>query len=193
MPRLPKRMGTLFVGEEQSVSAKRLRKIDSHLTVANAHSHHCATCQRDWYCWCHGGTDVDTGRQCLDCHHEASLPKVMLVKDGLGNYRESRLFSRITVSQGGWTSQWVSTRELRAALRRWIESEYKANPPEVSEQAGPYQCGGCRFFLALDSDYGICANTDSPYDGRIVFEHIGCKANPFYVANHKEHNDDARE
>ena len=26
---------------------------------------------------------------------------------------------------------------------------------------------------------------DSKYDGRIVFEHVGCEANPWYIANHK--------
>lgn len=38
------------------------------------------------------------------------------------------------------------------------------------------QCGGCAWFAATGSDYGICANPASPLDGSITFEHGGCYA-----------------
>lgn len=196
MPRRSRRMGDIYVGEEGGATARRSVKLDPDLTIANAHTHKCTACERKWYCWCWNGTpDPAEDRPCLACHYETSLPKVRREKgDGWGGvYRTSKLFSCIEVSQGGWASRWVTTRELRAARSRWIDQEYKASPPEVAEEGGSYQCGGCRFFLALDSDYGICANVASPYDGRITFEHIGCKANPYYVANHPEEEGHAQE
>ena len=40
------------------------------------------------------------------------------------------------------------------------------------------QCGGCRFYIpvtgALASDWGVCSNDMSPFDGRVMFEHDGC-------------------
>jgi hypothetical protein len=45
--------------------------------------------------------------------------------------------------------------------------------------AGCGQCGGCRFFAALDGDYGICCNELSPNDGRVTFEHGGCIQHSF--------------
>ena len=186
-----RRMGDIYVGEENGKLAERHRKAEPRLPLEHAHTHHCPLCNRDWYCWCWGGPQNVTlpdakNRPCLGCFHEAGLPKVIREGNGRESYKRSRLFSDIEVSNGGWSSRWVTTRELRAALSRWIAQEYKASPPEVSEEAGSYQCGGCRWFLALDSDYGICANKDSRYDGRITFEHIGCEANPYYVKNHQE-------
>mgnify|MGYP001612048497 FL=1 len=180
---MTRRMGTVYEGEEDSARFRRLTKRDPHLTVANAHLHPCSLCKRKYYCWC--GRPIRDEGPCSDCSHELSLPKVVRLGKGWDGYRTSRLFSDIQVSQGGWSSQWVTTSELRSSLSRWIAGEYKASPPEVTEEAGAYQCGGCRFFLALDGDYGICANAASRYDGRIVFEHIGCEANPHYIKNHE--------
>ena len=40
------------------------------------------------------------------------------------------------------------------------------------------QCGGCAFYIALESDlgmdWGCCANAKSPFDNRAVFEHHTC-------------------
>ena len=173
----------IYVGEETGPVAKRHLKMNATRTFARGHLHLCCACLRRYYCWC--GNPEREDDICLGCLHEASLPKVRTSKDNFGVSRVSKLFSDIQVSQGGWTPRWVTTRELRAALKRWIRQEYKANPPEVTAEGVDYQCGGCRFFLALDSDYGICSNAASPYDGRIVFEHIGCKANPWYIKNHE--------
>ena len=180
-----KDMGTIYVGGETGKAAVWLAKIDPGLRIADAHVHPCRKCQRPWYCWC--GNEDRQESICSACFHEESLPKVIRVASTtFGSYKKSKMFSDIEVTNGGWTDRWVTTRELRAALDRWINQEYKANPPEVTEQAGAYQCGGCRFFLALDSDYGLCASKDSPYDGKVVFEHVGCKANPWYIKNHPQ-------
>ena len=170
----------IYVGEEKSRFARRTLKQDTALTIANAHHHKCPHCSKKFYCWCWDPKRVI--EMCLDCSVEASLPKVVKDQD---NWPHSKLFSSVDVSRGGWSRRWVTTRELRRSLRRWILEEYKASPPEVSRDGGSYQCGGCRFFLGLDSDYGICSNPASRYDGRIVFEHVGCEANPWYIANHK--------
>ena len=169
----------IYVGEEKGFVARAHTKLDPELTIAAAHTHKCPACDRSWYCWCRlGGSD----RACMGCFHEASLPKVR--RKGERGDKVSKLFNDTEVSQGGWAARWVTTRELRAALSRWVMQEYRAAPKEVAEQGGAYQCGGCRFFLALGSDYGICSNKASRYDGRIVFEHVGCEANPWYVKNH---------
>ena len=45
---------------------------------------------------------------------------------------------------------------------------------EYDLSAGCAQCGGCRWYAAIDGDYGFCFNQDSPNEGRITFEHGGC-------------------
>lgn len=180
---MTKRMGDIYVGEENEPIYKRHLRIAPGLTVDKAHAHLCGTCNRNYYCWCWKPARGEG--QCMSCLHEAHLPKVVHNRKGSDGNAHSKIFSNIEVSQGGWAYRWVTTRELRAALNRWVSQEYKASPPEVTVAAGAYQCGGCRFFLALDSDYGICGNAASRYDGRIVFEHIGCEANPWYIKNHQ--------
>ena len=40
------------------------------------------------------------------------------------------------------------------------------------------QCGGCARYVPLESrlgmDWGACTSPDSPFDGRVVFEHSSC-------------------
>jgi hypothetical protein len=36
------------------------------------------------------------------------------------------------------------------------------------------QCGGCRKYRAIDTDWGWCKNHESVYCGRLVFEHDTC-------------------
>ncbi|GLX23462.1 DUF3027 domain-containing protein [Streptomyces lavendulae] len=42
------------------------------------------------------------------------------------------------------------------------------------------QCGGCRFWIALNGelgqDWGACTNARSAFDGRLRYEHDGCKS-----------------
>jgi hypothetical protein len=43
------------------------------------------------------------------------------------------------------------------------------------------QCGECRYYAPLlgvavfASDWGICTHPNSPFDGRVMFEHDGCR------------------
>lgn len=82
--------------------------------------------------------------------------------------------TRLFVSQGGWSGRWMTTKELLAAQNRWVKHSYETALPKAETDGGGYQCGGCRYFAALDSDYGICCNTQSVNDGRVTFEHGGC-------------------
>ncbi len=36
------------------------------------------------------------------------------------------------------------------------------------------QCGGCKKFKAIDSDWGYCQSHTSVYSGRLMFEHDTC-------------------
>ena len=137
------------------------------------HRHHCPDCGTDWECRCWGGAQSSGAneRLCLRCLQESSLPRV--VKNASG-WRESKL-GGIVVSRGGWSNRWVSTRELRAALKRWVKQSLECAPEDAEHpEYGPSQCGGCRYFAAWDGDYGLCCNPRSPQDGRFCFEHGGC-------------------
>mgnify|MGYP001595365105 CR=1 FL=1 len=94
------------------------------------------------------------------------------------------IFDCTWVGPGGWAGEWPGVRGAKAALDRWVRKSYAAVETPLydtinqvttkRDEWNPHQCGGCRFMLALDLDYGLCANPDSPQDGRVVFEHGGC-------------------
>ncbi|WP_460514774.1 DUF3027 domain-containing protein [Flindersiella endophytica] len=73
-------------------------------------------------------------------------------------------------------------RELQRARRDPRPMDPDPEPshrrPEYRESWYDEQCGGCRFWIPLagsmGSDYGACANSASPFDGTIRFEHDGC-------------------
>lgn len=99
-----------------------------------------------------------------------------------GSIRVLDLFDGLTVSEGGWYygKKWMQRADAEAARRRWWLRGL-AEAPKVPFGSGrnapewvEHQCGGCKFFAALDADWGICWNAESPQDGRLVFEHNGC-------------------
>lgn len=57
--------------------------------------------------------------------------------------------------------------------KRWLR---KAN--RDLSQWDRQQCGCCIFYIRLvaefNSDWGVCSNAASPFDGRVMFEHDGC-------------------
>lgn len=85
------------------------------------------------------------------------------------------------IHQGGWTKlgnleDWMTTTDLENIESRIIDRSYSTAPKrEGDEDDIIAQCGGCKWFASLNSDWGICCNEKSPQDGRIMFEHSGCK------------------
>lgn len=87
------------------------------------------------------------------------------------------------VSEGGWfdaggkRANWISPAQLRAVEKANFE---RAKAIEVAlygtgkDAWVEHQCGGCRWFGALNSDWGICCGEKSPQYGQITFEHTGC-------------------
>ena len=101
-----------------------------------------------------------------------------------GSYRVYPMFDGIELSEGGFLvgNKWMTSKELRQARERWVNHSYATALPEAVTKGGAYQCGGCRFFGAFDNDYGLCCNSDSPNDGRVVFEHGGCLKHSYVVS-----------
>lgn len=96
--------------------------------------------------------------------------------DGLGgSYRIIQLAGE-TVEEGGWYggSKWLTGSKVDAAENRWIKQANDAAPKDDHDWC-EHQCGGCRYFAALNGDWGICWNKISPMDGRVMFEHVGCE------------------
>lgn len=98
---------------------------------------------------------------------------------GDGKYREGYL-AGMTVSEGGWYGDrpWLTKALALRAEHRWYERD-RAQAPKDDEDWVPHQCGGCKFFGALNADWGICWNETSPLDGHVVFEHVGCAAHSY--------------
>jgi hypothetical protein len=53
-----------------------------------------------------------------------------------------------------------------------------------SENWGDEQCELCLYYIPLlgilGSDYGVCTNVDSEFDGVLKFEHNGCDEHVFF-------------
>lgn len=69
----------------------------------------------------------------------------------------------------------------RAAVHaRWVSVGRNRDTADPDYRNEWYfeQCGGCWHWLALGgslgADWGVCANEDTPFDGRVRFEHDGC-------------------
>ncbi|WP_429416789.1 DUF3027 domain-containing protein [Nocardia sp. GAS34] len=78
---------------------------------------------------------------------------------------------------GPWTGD--SERHNAECGRRWLPLNRSSAAPNYPEAWYWEQCGGCRFWIALQGrigmDWGVCTNT-SAFDGRVRFEHDGCDA-----------------
>lgn len=101
-------------------------------------------------------------------------------------YRSFVIFDATGVAEGGWYNgrKWMTAKYLRACVARWVQRSFdtgKEQPDyDIINSWTPHQCGGCRWFAALDADYGFCCNEVSPNEGRITFEHGGCKEHSYY-------------
>lgn len=105
-----------------------------------------------------------------------SAPVSKIYRDEIGE--PYAMIGSTRVYRGGWydAPRWQTGKEVAAHLKRWVMRSYETgvkDDPSDPEWVR-YQCGGCRWFLALDGDYGLCANAASVNDGRLTFEHGGC-------------------
>lgn len=70
-------------------------------------------------------------------------------------------------------------RHASATHERWLaRRNRRQEDPSYQDEWYAEQCGHCRFWVplsgALGADYGACTNQQSPFDGRVQFEHDGC-------------------
>ncbi len=71
-------------------------------------------------------------------------------------------------------------REDRSAHDRWAKKLPDIEPGTITHKLyeDGRQCGSCKSFRELSGtlglDWGVCANRESQYDGRVVFEHFTC-------------------
>ena len=121
-------------------------------------------------------------RRQYDAEQRRHKRGVWRVKDEFsGAYVAGYVFGE-EVAEGGWyntdgkIANWMTAADLKAATRRaWQRSEDSAPKETVNDTTWiPHQCGGCRYFAALNADWGFCLQEASPNDGRVVFEHGGC-------------------
>ncbi len=65
---------------------------------------------------------------------------------------------------------------------RWIQDRNNTSAnqglEELPDEWYNEQCGQCHYYIPvkgiLASDWGVCSNVASPFDGRVRFEHDGC-------------------
>jgi hypothetical protein len=66
----------------------------------------------------------------------------------------------------GWSNE---------ATKSLYESKWPDEPElRTACSEGDKQCGGCAFFAPFNSDWGLCANSNSRHRLETVFEHFAC-------------------
>ena len=64
---------------------------------------------------------------------------------------------------------------------RWLSRRNRRmEDPEYRDQWRAEQCGRCCYWImlagTLATDWGVCSNSESEFDGIVRFEHDGCGA-----------------
>lgn len=100
-------------------------------------------------------------------------------------YRSFVILDDTVVSEGGACGRrWMTAKYLKSCVARWIKRSYETGKEQpdydVKNQWIAHQCEWCSWFAALDCDYGFCCNLKSLNEGRITFEHGGCKEHSDY-------------
>jgi DUF3027 family protein len=72
-----------------------------------------------------------------------------------------------------------NSEHFKSVHKRWMaRRNRRQESPDYKDDWYAEQCGRCRFWLPLageiGSDYGVCSNPKSPFDGLARFEHDGC-------------------
>lgn len=66
-----------------------------------------------------------------------------------------------------------------ACGKRW-PSYRSTGAPDYRDEWYSMQCGGCRFWIALQGgigrDWGACTNPEAAFDRQLRFEHDGCES-----------------
>lgn len=118
---------------------------------------------------------------------ETGKDRIKFNKGAIDNYHSFVIFDDTTICEGGWYygRKWMTAKYLNALVDKWVKRSYETGREQPDYDVGnqwiPHQCGGCHWFAAIDADYGFCCNFKSPNEGRITFEHGGCKEHSDYV------------
>jgi hypothetical protein len=75
---------------------------------------------------------------------------------------------------------------VRKTNKRW-DQKFPLNrsqlSPDYQEEWLNEQCFTCQYYVKLTgefgSDWGVCSNPASPFDGKLMFEHDGCEHHSF--------------
>lgn len=68
----------------------------------------------------------------------------------------------------------VTTAFSRASSEAMYEANWPDDPVSHEFYGEGIQCGGCSFFAAFNSDWGLCAHAKSRHHLETVFEHFTC-------------------
>jgi hypothetical protein len=78
----------------------------------------------------------------------------------------------------------VDEEHAAACHERWSRQRSEREAPidengEIPDEWYNEQCGQCIYYIPLvgnlASDWGLCSNSKSSFDGKAVFEHYGCE------------------
>ena len=58
--------------------------------------------------------------------------------------------------------------------RKLLENDWPNDPKAKTLYQEGLQCGGCSFYANLNSDWGLCLNTNSSHFKETIFEHFTC-------------------
>jgi hypothetical protein len=76
---------------------------------------------------------------------------------------------------------WRDKAHHRQTHTRWVEKiSRNTGAPDYPDEWAHQQCGGCRYWVPLTSEWGLdwggCSNVGSSFDRHVMFEHDGCDA-----------------
>lgn len=63
---------------------------------------------------------------------------------------------------------------------RWIKHlNRNTASPDYKDEWYFAQCFACQYYIQLQgilaTDWGVCSHSESPFDGKLMFEHDGCE------------------
>jgi len=76
--------------------------------------------------------------------------------------------------------QFLQMEERLSIHKRWLKNlgEWD-NKQTFSKDGVCRQCGGCSYYIPLKgsfgSDWGVCCQENSKFNGKVVFEHFSCE------------------